>query len=123
MPAILIIDRKINILPISVFILKKGMRKTEFILKSKNELKQDMEKCKRMFREFKTSIHTINDKLTAIQGATENIWEEIDKKNFYITQQIETIIRSVDTVSLHVENMEKAIAEKEIESAFENTNK
>ena len=88
-------------------------------MKSKNEMKQDLEKCKRMFREFKSSIHTINDKLTAIQGATENIWEEIDKKNFYITQQIETIIRSVDTVSLHVENMEKAISEREVEPTYE----
>lgn len=88
-------------------------------MKSKNEMMQDLEKCKRMFREFKSSIHIINDKLTSIQGATENIWEEVDKKNFYITQQIETIIRSVDTISLNVESMEKSIAVKEEETSLE----
>lgn len=87
-------------------------------MKSKIEIRQDVERCRRIFSEFKDSIHKINDKLTAIQGATENIWEEIDKKNFYLTQQIETIIRSVDTISYQVENMETTISERDMEMGY-----
>ncbi len=82
-------------------------------VQSKKEMERDLAFFKQMFQQCKDSVHIINDKLTAIQVATENIWGEIDKKDFYTTQQIETIIRSVGTISSKIEIIENSLAVKE----------
>jgi CheY-like chemotaxis protein len=76
-------------------------------------MKQDKEFLDNMFQQCKDSIYVINDKLTSIQVATENLWSEINKKDFYSTQQIETIIRSVDMISSKIEMLEKSLSKQE----------
>lgn len=81
--------------------------------KSKKEAKDNSEFFDNMYQDCKEAIYTINDKLTAIQVATENLWADLDKKDFYSTQQIETIIRSCDTISSRIDSLESAITNKE----------
>ena len=81
-------------------------------MKSIKEMKQDQAMLEKMSLQCKESVHVINDKLTAIQVAAENLWTEIDKKNFYSTQQIEAIIRCVDTISSKIGLMENTLKPK-----------
>ncbi len=81
--------------------------------KSKDESKNSPEFFDNMYQDCKETIYTINDKLTAIQVATENLWADLDKKDFYSIQQIETIIRSCDTISSRIDALEGAITKKE----------
>jgi len=74
-------------------------------MKSIKEMKQDQAMMEKFSQQCKESVHVINDKLTAIQVAAENLWTEINKKDFYSTQQIETIIRCVDTISSKIGQM------------------
>ena len=41
---------------------------------------------------------SINGKLTSILGAAEELWEHVDKKDFFATEQIGMIIRTVDKI-------------------------
>ncbi len=88
-------------------------------MKLKNEMEKEVEITKRLILQFKDVIHIINDKLTVIQGATENVWAETDKKDFYCTQQLETIIRSVDTISSRIDGLENLILNREQHELFE----
>ncbi|MBN2281877.1 MAG: response regulator [Candidatus Marinimicrobia bacterium] len=81
-------------------------------MKSIKEMKENEAMLDKITQQCKESIHVINDKLTAIQVATENLWGEIDKKDFYCTQQIETIIRCVDTISSKIDVMQGVLASK-----------
>ncbi len=80
--------------------------------KSKDEAKNSPEFFDKMYQDCKEAIYTINDKLTSIQVATENLWADMDKKDFYSTQQIETIIRSCDTISSRIDALDSAITQK-----------
>ncbi len=90
-----------------------------YVLKLKNIAEKDVEICRRLLLQFRDVVHIINDKLTVIQGATENVWSETDKKDFYCTQQLETIIRSVDTISARIDSLENVISNSESNKLFE----
>ncbi len=53
--------------------------------------------------------HEINDKLAIILGAAEHLWEGIDKKDFYLTQNIRSIITAVDRIKQLNEEVEKTV--------------
>ncbi len=81
--------------------------------KPKDDMRNGSDIFDHMFQNCKDVIYTINDKLTAIQVATENLWADLDKKDFYSIQQIETIIRSCDTIGSHIDALESAMTRNE----------
>ena len=82
--------------------------KEKYIAENK-KLKQRINQLESFLEVSKKSAHMINDKLTTILGAAEVVWEGLDKKDFYCTQQIQTIIRSVDRVKMHTDDIEETI--------------
>ncbi|MCF7884879.1 MAG: response regulator [Candidatus Marinimicrobia bacterium] len=75
----------------------------------------------------KTSLdcaQSINGNLTSILGAAEELWGHVDKKDFFATEQIDTIIRTVDKIKsstrrIEIENAK--LSDKKQSSAGEKT--
>ncbi len=84
------------------------MKTSKDMLKEYKELKEKQQQYESFIEVGQNSAHEINDKLAVILGAAETLWEVIDKKDFYCTQQIETIIRAVDRITILTNEIEKS---------------
>jgi len=82
---------------------------------SKNEKsKRTLPSIKELENFRKTSVdnaQSINEKLTSILGAAEELWEHVDRKDFFATEQIEMIIRTVDKIKSSIRKIEKKNAQ------------
>jgi len=71
--------------------------------------KKHLPSIKKLEEFRKTSIECaqkINGQLTSILGAAEELWSHVDKKDFFATEQIEMIIRTVDNIQAATSKLE-----------------
>src|SRR6056297_88762 len=76
---------------------------------SSDKNKRHLPSIKKLEEFRKTSLEcaqSINGKLTSILGAAEELWGHVDKKDFFATEQIEMIIRTVDKIKAYTNKLE-----------------
>jgi len=94
-------------------------------MSSSDEKKRHLPSIKKLesFRKLSMDCaQSINGKLTSILGAAEELWEHVDKKDFFATEQIEMIIRAVDKIKLStrkIENENAKITDKDYQAKME----
>lgn len=79
-------------------------------MNSPKSKKRHLPSIKKLESFRKTSLdcaQSINGKLTSILGAAEELWEHVDKKDFFATEQIEMIIRTVDKIKSSTRQIER----------------